>query len=231
MRTIVKAGLLATLAMLGTKAWAQDDQSTSSPVQHGAREMGTSARGILQSPRDYFSVRNLTVWGGAGFSDFSEQGTDLLTRTGGSWIVRGMFGADQAIGMEGAYVGAAYPLRALNGDGGSLISNGLEALGRVGYPIRRDWGFLLPYVTTGLGFTIFNAVNVNEAASGIGGSDVVFNIPVGFGMGAGFGRWNFDARFLFRPGWGSTMFDNAGTGNLSHGDNTLALSGLVGYHF
>jgi hypothetical protein len=225
------AGL--TLAVLSGAAAAQAAprnraSGTTEPIEHGRSELSASARNMLESPQSFFSRENLSVAAGGGFIDFTDTGTDLLTSPGGSWTVRGIFGADQALSLEGGYLGAAIPVTALNGDTGSVISNGLEALGRVGYPLRGNRYFFLPYLTAGLGFNIFNAASLGDA-TGVDGSDLVFTIPIGFGLGAGYDRFTFDVRYMYRPSWGASMFDDAIGPGTDRGDNTVSFTAMVGY--
>jgi hypothetical protein len=237
-RTILKAGLLLSAGLASSSAMAQTTRAAretshaAGPIQHGSEELGAAAHGMFQTPKEFFSRQNLTVAAGGGFTNFTEQGTDAVTGAGGNWTLRGIFGADQALALEGGYVGAAYPVTALNGDTGTVVSTGFEALGRIGYPIRRGMGFILPYFTTGLGTTIYTSAGLNSSTTGISGTDWVFNIPVGFGIGLGYERFSFDLRFIYRPAWGASMFDHANPGGvLATGDNTLSVGGLLGYRF
>jgi hypothetical protein len=218
-RTLGSTGLVLAVLLASTVARAEGS---------GSRELGTSARNIFESPQTFFSIHNLTVAAGGGFTDFTDGGTDAITSAGGSWTVRGIFGADQALALEGGYLGAAYPVHTRGGDDGTVFSNGLEAIGRLGYPLRHKRAYAIPYLAGGLGVSFYNTANLSDA-SGIESTDLVFNVPVGFGIGVGYDRWNFDVRYMYRPGWGASMFDRAAAPGANRGDNNLSFSGLIGY--
>jgi hypothetical protein len=224
-------GLLAGVALAGGPALAQDTGDPGPMTNYGQNELGASAEAMFDKPETYFARDNLTLQLGGGFSEFTDGGTDQLVGTGGSWILRGIFGADQAIGLEGAYVGAAYPITALSGDQGTLVSNGVEVMARLGYPFRRDEGFVMPYLGAGTGFTIYNAGWLDEATSGIDDSDVVFNLPIAAGIGAGYGRFSVDVRFTYRPTWGSSMFNGASDTTLATGLGAISFAMMAGYKF
>jgi len=220
--------LAPCLAAAGASAQTGDDPPT--PLERGRSEIGAAGRSILQSPRTYFSAENFTVAVGGGFTSFTQRGTDELADAGGSWTVRGAFGADQALGLEAAYLGAAYPVTALTGESGSVVSNGLEALARVGYPVRREVSYIMPYVALGLGWSLYNRSGLGDE-TGIEETDSVMTIPLAFGIGVGYRRLSFDLRFAYRPALADSMFDNATDSIFSTGSNTLSASGLVGYRF
>jgi hypothetical protein len=231
-RNTVMAALMLGAICGSARAWAEAPPSTEPPPQQqGAKEMGTEARGIVEQPAQFISQRNLTLSGGAGFSDITSTGTDGLLGVGGSWTLRGVFGADRALAVEGAYVGAAYPITARNGDAGTILSNGFEVLGRVGYPIRHGLGYVIPYVTTGLGVTLYDSSGLNNLATGVEESDVVFDIPAGGGISAGYDRLNLDLRLLYRAGFGSTMFDSATARPGGAGVSGVSLTAMAGYKF
>jgi hypothetical protein len=141
-----------------------------------------------------------------------------------------VFGADKALAVEGAYIGAAYPITARNGDGGTIISNGFEVLGRLGYPVRHNLGYVIPYVTTGLGIALYDSTGLNNIATGVEESDVVFDIPAGGGISAGYDRLNLDLRMLYRANFGSTMF-NAATAGRGGGVSGYSITAMAGYRF
>lgn len=235
MRTIwLKSGLAAALCLLGTSASAQDpgiDEPTTTGLGQGLREMGTSTRGILTDPREYFALSNLTLSGGGAYVNFTEGGTMDLTTGGGSWTVRGVFGMDQPLGIELAYVGAANGVETPLGDNGSVIQSDIDVLLRFGFPFRGERRYILPYATAGIGLNWFSLVDVDAALTGIESSDFVFQLPVGGGIALGQGHWTVDARFLWRPSFGSEMFENAvGVGENS-GQAAWSIGGLVGYRF
>jgi hypothetical protein len=228
----LRAGLMLVGLYGGTRAWADAQPATEpAPLQQGTKEMGAEARGIVEQPERFISQHNLTVSAGGGFSDITSTGTDGLLGVGGSWTVRGVFGADRALAVEGAYIGAAYPITARNGDAGTILSNGFEVLGRVGYPIRHNRGYVIPYVTTGLGLALYDSSGLNNLATGVEESDVVFDIPAGGGISAGVDRLNLDLRLLYRAGFGSSMFDSAAARPNGGGVSSVSLTAMAGYRF
>jgi hypothetical protein len=235
MRTIwLKTGVAAALSLLGASASAQDGtrgDPDPTPLGSAGRELGTSARGLLTDPRRYFSRENFALSVGGGFTTFTQAAVEDITTPGGSWTVRGVFGMDQGVALEGAYVGAAYGVEPGTGDNGAVVSNGAELLLRIGLPVRRERVVILPYLTGGVGWAWYSLVNVDAAATGIRDDDGVFTIPFGLGFVVGYDRFSFDVRFLFRPAFGDEMFDNATASAFSPGENTLSVSGLVGYRF
>jgi hypothetical protein len=235
-RNALMAGLMLAGVCGAAPSWAEDTAKTPAPttpppLEQGAKEMGTAARGMVERPEQFFSQHNLTVSGGGGFSDITSTGTDGLLGVGGSWTLRGVFGADRALAVEGAYVGAAYPITARNGDAGTILSNGFEVLGRVGYPVRHNLAYVIPYLTTGLGMTLYDSTGLNNFATGVEESDVVFHIPAGGGISAGYDRLNLDLRLLYRAGFGSTMFDAASTRVGGGGASSVSLTAMAGYRF
>jgi opacity protein-like surface antigen len=227
-KAALKTALLLTVSLASVQAAAQTQAPASNPIKREGQEISAAARGMFEPPQTFFSPQNLTLSAGVGFTNFTQQGTDNLTGAGGGWMLRAIFGADRALAVEGAYVGGAYPVTAFNGDTGTIIQSGLEALARLGFPIRHNLAYVLPYITAGVGVTLFNSTGLNTALTGVQSSDGVFNLPAGFGVAFGIDRLSFDMRFLYRPAFGSTMFENANSGGAT-GQSTIAVSGILGY--
>jgi hypothetical protein len=228
-KNLIKAGLLLAASLASGAALAQGGVGRA--IERGGQEIEKSGRNMLTSPDTYFSMDNFTLEVGGGFSNFTQNGADDVSSTGGDWTVRGIFGIDQAIGIEGGYLGAAYPVTGLTGDDGTVFSNGIEALARVGYPIRRDRYFILPYLGAGLGVSLYNLSGVSSEESGIRENDWVWTIPLTAGIGGGYDRLSLDLRFVYRPSFGDSLFDAAVPTSTSTGLSTVAFTALVGYRF
>jgi hypothetical protein len=233
MKTIRLNVLATTVAISvgGNLAWgAESDSPAAEAAQNEARQLDTSARGIVNEPERYFAADNFSLLAGGGISSFTGSVAQDLSRLGGTWTVRGLFGLNRPIGIEGAYIGSAYPVRATDGDGGSVVSNGLEALVRASYPVVGRHAFVAPYLTAGIGAATYGSHEIDSSATGLSSTDAIFEIPVGAGIGAGYDRLALDLRFMLRPSIGGDLFRRA-PGTEASGETNIAVSLLAGYRF
>jgi hypothetical protein len=215
--TVARFGVVGIVGLLAGPVFAQED-------------VGTAARGIAEEPARFFSAENFSLQVGGGFTSFTEATSSQLSRLGGTWLLRGIFGSTGPVGVEADYFGTARGVRATDGDGGSVVSNGLDALARVGYPFHRGAAFMVPYLTAGVGLSLYGSTGIDTATSGIGSTDLVFEIPVGLGVSGGVGRFVADLRFLYRPSFGGDLFRNA-PGAETSGEDNIAVTLTGGYRF
>jgi hypothetical protein len=152
---------------------------------------------------------SLTVGGGVvGFTDGDMR--DFAT-VGGAWDARVVYGTRQYIAAEAAYTGGAVPVDALGlDDNASLVSTGLEVLGRVNL-MKSDWQ---PYLMAGIGWRHYSVVNTDQNTSSVGDSEDVGEIPMGAGVAYRYRGLVLDARGLFRAAFADEMIaSNAGGGD------------------
>jgi opacity protein-like surface antigen len=232
---ILGAGLILAAGLCG-RAWAQDDTAdpAKQPLIEPAQtppEAEAAAKGEIGGTPAYFSIENFYLYAGGGFINFSDRGTEDITNAGGTWMLRAAFGIATPIAIEGGYFGGAFPVHSIAGNG-SVISTGLEVIGRVGYPIHRGLAFIVPYIGAGVGWNLYSlAGGLTTEETGIQGSDSTFTIPLAVGLGMGYEHLNFDLRFLYRPTYGDNMFDDAITTGFDSGLSTVELSAMMGYRF
>jgi hypothetical protein len=227
---VLGAGLVLAAGLCG-RAWAQSDEE-SKAGDASKEEVGTSTRGMAVEQRRFFSLPNLTLSAGGGFSNFTQGGTQAITSAGGVWELRAVLGADQIFGLEAGYVGGGYGLTTAVGNG-NLISTGLEALARVGYPFRvgsMGRSYITPYATVGLGWNLFSLSGLSASEAGIQGSDSTFTLPWGAGVVFGQNHFTLDVRFLSRPAFGDTLLQPIVLQS-DNGLNAYEISGLLGYRF
>ena len=192
-----------------------------------------SAHELFGRTRDLFDEHTFAVHAGVGVTDFLEGGTRTLTEPGGNWTVRASWGMAKVVGLEVAYLGAAFPVDTptMTADA-SVIETGAEALARVGYPMLPSVNsFLTPYLTGGAGWSAFNLIGVDDNSADIANADGVFSLPLGFGVAAGYKRLSVDVRWIHRTTFGDQMFRSANLSSMAAGQNSVAFSGTVGYRF
>lgn len=146
---------------------------------------------------------------GGGVSDFVQDTASHVTRVGGAWDVRIMYGAWSLVAGELAYVGTANGLAevmapyALNG---SILSSALEADLRLQLP---DWieyrPVVRPFVFFGVGVNSFDLVHeAFRNPMAIAASDASFVVPFGGGLEVALPRgFALEGRYTYRG-----MFDD-----------------------
>lgn len=147
--------------------------------------------------------------------------------------MRATWGLDKVLGAEVAYLGAAFPVESAAMSEGAIVQTGVEALVRLGYPMKpRDGYVLTPYLAGGLGWSAFNlvgAADVNPAQ--IANDDGIFYLPMGLGVSGTHGRLSADLRFIWRPAYGDEMFQAANQTDMESGQNTVSLGASLGLSF
>lgn len=245
MRRQIAAMVLTPLVALAwtSPAGAQEPEAPDpdAPAEEGewrgpdrpTEEVARAAERSIRSPGTFFSLDNFSLNAGLGTTGFTERGTRDLTDPGLLWTVRAGFGADQAIGLEAAYVGASQDVEA-GLEQGSVITTGIEVMARVGVPFvragtqGRDNTFVLPYVGAGIGWNMFSLTDIGEDAGLPVDDDHAFTVPVAVGVTGGLSRVIADLRLTFRPAFGDDLFREAQGGA---GQNNLSLSLTGGYRF
>lgn len=157
---------------------------------------------------------------GGGVSDFTRDAAREFVDTGGSWELRGVFGTRSWLGLEAAYIGAAYGIQS-PGDSATLVSNGAEVSGRLnlmrnGMDERRDG--LQPYALAGVAWKNYQ-LSGDLGTADVGDEDNAFEVPIGAGMAYYFGNGiMLDGRFAYRFAFEDDLIepadgDNAGLDN------------------
>lgn len=185
--------------------------------------------GVSTRARSFVEQHPLTLQVGGGFENLTEKGAQDVTSAGGQWTVRAVLGEANVLGVEAAYLGSAQGYSQAGVGDGTLVRNGVEAMARLGYPVRSNRGFLTPYATAGLGWNVFTLAGVD--AAGLNKNDSVLTIPFGGGLVAGYDRYSLDLRAVYRPAFGDTMFDNVSNSIFTAGLNSYALTAALGYTF
>jgi hypothetical protein len=188
---------------------------------------------LFDRARDFFDDRAFALQAGGGFANFTERGAKALTAPGGSWTVRTTWGMARRLGVEVGYLGAALPMDVPGVGDAAVVQTGLEAMLRLGLPLYPDArSFITPYLTGGLGWSAFNMLGADPAAStGMSNSDGVFSLPIGFGVSLGYDRLSLDARLMYRPAFADEMFRGANQSIYTAGQNTLGATAAFGYSF
>jgi hypothetical protein len=182
-----------------------------------AGEWGAAGSSGLMSPLGEY------VLVGGGVTDFTEDAVKNRFDMGGAWDLRLGIGSRVFVGGEVAYVGW---LRAADGAGSDLLSNGAEAVVRLQYPYATGSWLVEPFVFGGIGW---NHVSLRDAAPGLEDSDEIGVVPFGGGVTLGYNRLLFDARFTYR-----TSFDDDLALAVTEGPADLEQWGVtaaVGYEF
>jgi hypothetical protein len=182
-----------------------------------AGEWGAAGSSGLMSPLGEY------VLVGGGVTDFTEDAVKNRFDMGGAWDLRLGIGSRVFVGGEVAYVGW---LRAADGAGSDLLSNGAEAVVRLQYPYATGSWLVEPFVFGGIGW---NHVSLRDAAPGLEDSDEIGVVPFGGGVTLGYNRLLFDARFTYR-----TSFDDDLALAATEGPADLEQWGVtaaVGYEF
>lgn len=142
---------------------------------------------------------------GGGVTNFIGDGAQDLTDFGGTWDVRVAIGTRQIVGLEVAYVGAAFDVDGASDDA-YLLGNGAELLLRLNAPIERGGGGLVePYLLGGVGWTDWTVANDDTDALGLG-RDSVMTLPLGAGVATVLAGYVIDARFMYRPAFDEDLF-------------------------
>lgn len=192
----------------------------------------TGAQNLLRDARDTWSSRQLILEAGTGFANFTEGGTKTLTDPGAMWTVRGILGARRVLSAELGYIGSARPAEIPGVVDASVVQTGFEALARVGYPaLISDLVALTPYAGLGVGWSLYNLAGEERPVPGLSDNDGVFTLPLAFGVMAGYDRLSLDFRFVYRPAWGESLFNDLYDGQLGDGLNSLGLSAALGLAF
>lgn len=171
---------------------------------------------------------------GGGVSNFTQSEAEGATDVGGYWDARVGIGTRSILGGEVAYVGSARDIVA-NGlaSDAFLISNGLEGVARLNFPITPpDTGVLLePYGFAGVGWNRFNLNTDSANTSSVDDVDDVMTVPLGIGFAVGFSGLTLDARATYRQAIGSDLLGSGGNSFDDTSLNSWGLGGALGFEF
>jgi opacity protein-like surface antigen len=204
------AAALAALA-LGAPRWAAaqehehettpEDMTTPQEVVIEEEEVGAPHEPVpAPIPEGERYDLGAAVAAGGGVSDFSRSSAREFINTGGFWELRGVFGTRSWVGLEAAYIGAAYGIES-PADSTTLVSNGAELSGRLNLMRNsmreRDAG-VQPYALAGVAWKNYQLSGDLETAD-VADGDNTFEVPVGAGLAFYFAeRMMLDARFAYR---------------------------------
>jgi hypothetical protein len=150
------------------------------------------------------------VSAGGGVSDFTRSEARDFIDVGGAWDLRGIFGTRTWVGLEAAYIGAAYKITAV-GDSDTLYSNGAEVSGR--FNIARNMGQregLQPYLLGGVAWKNYQ-LSGDLATSDVDDNDNSFEVPVGGGLAYWFRNGiMLDGRFAYRFSFENDLIQRGG---------------------
>ncbi len=206
---------LAAVLALGSLPVARADDA-------GARATAE----IRQAPapsQDLLTPFGEYVLAGGGVTNYVDGAVRNRVDVGGTWDLRLGFGNRYYLGAEAAYVGSARQSGSL---GSNLLTNGVEGVIRLQYPLVAGEWLLEPFAFGGAGWTHFN---LNSAAPGLQSTDDVLVVPFGAGFSVAYDRFLLDARFTYRQTFDEALLRTAvaSAPNLA----SWAVTASVGYEF
>ncbi len=185
----------------------------------GASTMDPSSQAVVwrQPSSPILTTRGLGLTVGGGVVGFLNSDTADLANTGGAWEARLIYGTRSFLAMEAAYIGSAQSLN-LNGlpEDALLVGHGAEGNLRVNFTRVM---LIQPYIFGGAGWTSYGLMRTQSNTSALSGSDNVFHLPVGLGVGLRNDGMMFDLRATARVAFDETLMrdvfaDRSGDGDL-----------------
>ncbi len=148
--------------------------------------------------------------GGGGPGGFVTNAMTDVTKVGGAYDVRLVYGSRSPIAFEAAYIGSATSINALGlANNAYLFGNGAEGSARFNVLSKGNWQ---PYVTVGAAWKHY-ALRSDVNTSNVNGSDDVLEVPVATGIAWRYAGFIADARAAYRQ---SFMTDLIGHNDLSN---------------
>lgn len=185
-----------------------DNQTMFSPVPGPIQEID---KAISDAPITDFGASILV---GGGVTNFTQSNLTDSTSVGGYWDVRGSLGTRSILGLEAAYHGNSRDIQAIGlRDETFLVGNGLEGAVRINAPLTFEQNNLdvlvEPFAFGGVGWTRYNLFNEGTNTSSVLDQDDVFVVPLGLGIAGSVEGVMLDARFTYRPAFGSDLVGSA----------------------
>lgn len=186
----------------------EGDQSLFTPVPGPIEQID---RAISDAPFTNFGASVLV---GGGVTNFTQSNLTDSTSVGGYWDVRGSLGTRSILGLEAAYHGNSRDIQAIGlREETFLVGNGLEGAIRVNAPLTFEQNNLdvlvEPFAFGGVGWTRYNLFNEGTNTSSVLDQDDVFVVPLGVGIAGSVEGVMLDARFTYRPAFGSDLVGSA----------------------
>jgi len=159
--------------------------------------------------------------GGGGPGGFVTNAMTDVTKVGGAYDVRLVYGSRSPVALEAAYVGSATSINALGlANNALLFGNGVEGSARFNVMARGAWQ---PYVTVGAAWKHY-ALRSDVNTSNVNGNDDVLELPVSTGISWRYNGFIADVRAAYRQ---SFMTDLIGHNDLSNWTG----QGHIGFEF
>lgn len=189
------------------------------PEEGDNQTMFTPVPGPIEQIDQAISDAPITDFGasvlvGGGVTNFTQSNLTDSTSVGGYWDVRGSLGTRSILGLEAAYHGNSRDIQAIGlRDETFLVGNGLEGAIRVNAPLTFEQNNLdvlvEPFAFGGVGWTRYNLFNEGTNTSSVLDQDDVFVVPLGLGIAGSVEGVMLDARFTYRPAFGSDLVGSA----------------------
>jgi len=200
--------------------------ATIAPLAQAQFEPRVSGKPGEQHLRTPYGV---SVQGGGGLTYFTGGNENDLTDAGGSWDVRAVFGTRMIPALEAAYVGSSRSVVSGVASGTGLIGNGLEGNFRLNAPFLVNETLIEPFGFIGLGWSHYYLSSLRGQFVTVRSDDVGV-IPMGAGLAFAYHGFLAEARFTYRPTWGSSDFVLANDGRTFDLD-TWTVGAMVGFEF
>lgn len=232
-RTKTAAAAAVSAFALLTPQWAaaQDAQEPDPWAPVTEEPEATADVEETRAARDTQPAMGTAVAAGGGVSSFAQDDAQDFVDTGGAWELRGIFGTNSIVGLEAAYIGAAYDINAI-GESSTLFGNGLELSGRLNVlrngQVNVNTGFQ-PYLLAGVAWKNYQLSDDLETAS-VDDADDAFEVPVGTGVAYYFDNGvMLDGRFAYRFAFDEELIEPIGDDEASL-DN-WSVTGRLGVEF
>lgn len=220
---------------------APAEDASKEQSQYDMEPQSSEQVGMLSDAQDQIMNAPLTDFGatlmvGGGVTNFTQSNLTDATSVGGYWDVRGALGTRSIVGLEAAYRGDSRDIQAIGlRDEAFLVGNGLEAAVRLNAPLtfeQNNLNFLVePFAFGGVGWSRYNLFNEGVNTSDVIDQDDIFVVPVGVGIGGSIENIYLDARFTYRPAFGSDLVGDATGAFESDSLSSWGLGAQIGFEF
>jgi hypothetical protein len=168
---------------------------------------------VVEEEDSGFEWPGVTLTIGGGIDDFVDDDMRATTEMGGSWNVRGTFGARSYLAFEASYIGSAQGIEAFDIDTDAvLVGNGAQGALRLNATTHMA---AQPFLYGGAAWRHYNVTNEEDFVDlGMADSDDVFEVPVGIGITGRYAGFTFDARGEYRFAMSDDLVPNLEDGGM-----------------